>query len=83
MVLQGWMGIQSSVYMLYKRRLSTQPCGEPVLSVKVDEIWSLTITVCGRSERKFLIHAKVTGEKSRVTSLAVWISRIMVLKAEL
>ena len=34
MVLEGWVGVQSSVRMEYRRRLSTQPWGDPVLSVR-------------------------------------------------
>ena len=36
------------MYKEYSSGLSTQPCGEPVLSVMVDERWGPSFTVCGR-----------------------------------
>lgn len=42
--------------------LSTQPRGDPVLSVGGEEQRGNTLTVCGWSVRKSLIQAQVEGE---------------------
>ena len=39
MVFVEWAGLQSYVYSEYSVGLSTQPCGEPVRGVMVEERW--------------------------------------------
>ena len=63
------MGVQSCVYREYRSGLSTQPWGEPVLRVRVEEQVVPTLTVCGRSVRKFLIQAQIEGGESDVGQL--------------
>lgn len=66
--------------MLHRRGLNTQPRGEPVLSLRMDEHW---LTDCGRSVRKFWIQAQVAEGKSRAASFSTRMSDMIVLKAEL
>lgn len=67
----------------YRRGLSTQPCGEPVLSVRVEDRWGPSLTVWDRLVRKSFIQAHVRGGRPRVTSLVRRMSGMIVLKAEL
>ena len=52
MVLLDWAGLQSVVQREQSNRLSTHACGEPVLSVRVEERWCPSLTVWGRLEKK-------------------------------
>ena len=70
MVLVGWVGVQSWVYKEYSSGLSTQPCGEPVLRVMVEERWGPSFTVCGRFERKSFIQVQMEGERSSASQFA-------------
>lgn len=74
MLLVGWVGKQSKVYRVYSRGLRTQPWGEPVLRVNVEEWWGPSLPVCGRFDRKCLIQVQV---------LLYNISGMIVLNAEL
>ena len=82
MVLVGWVRVQSYVYKEYSNGLSTQPCGEPVLSVMVEERWGPSFTVCGRFVRKSFIQVQ-EGERPSAVSLLTSMSGMMVLNAEL
>ncbi len=54
-----------------------------MLSVQVEERWGPSLTVWGRSVRKFLIQVQVSEGKPRSVSLLKRMSGMMVLKAEL
>ena len=83
MVLVGWVGVQSWVYKEYSSGLSTQPCGEPVLRVMVEERWGPSFTVCGRFERKSFIQVQMEGERPSAVHLLTSMSGMIVLKAAL
>ena len=51
--------MQSWVYSENRVGLSTQPCGEPVLSVMVEERWGPSLTVYVWFVRKSLIQVQV------------------------
>ena len=55
---------------------------EPVLSMRVEELWVPILTDCGRFVRKSFIQAQVAGGKSRAASLLTRMLGMMVLKAE-
>ena len=83
MVLVGWVGVESWVYKEYSSGLSTQPCGEPVLSVMVEERWGPSFTVCGRFVRKSFIQVQMEGERPSAVHLLTSMSGMIVLNAEL
>lgn len=51
MVLEKWMGVQLCVYRVKRSGLRTQPLGEPVLSVMVEEQWGPVKTKAAASMR--------------------------------
>uniref|UniRef100_A0A3Q0T7B0 C-type lectin domain-containing protein n=1 Tax=Amphilophus citrinellus TaxID=61819 RepID=A0A3Q0T7B0_AMPCI len=63
-----WTGLQSWVYRQYRKGVSTQPCGEPVLIVLLDERWGPGLTVWGRLVKMSFIQEHVRGGRPRVCS---------------
>lgn len=47
--LLGCEGVQLLVQMVYRKGLCTHLCGEPLLSDRVDDLWSPTSTDCDTS----------------------------------
>src|SRR4029434_9760427 len=63
--------------------LNTQPCGAPVLSVRLVEVMLPSRTACGLSVRKFSIQLHMEGLMFRSCSCMMSLDGTMVLKAEL
>ncbi len=63
------MGVQSCVNRVKRAGLRTQHCGTPVFRVRVEEIYSPTLTFCGLFVRKSRIHEQSLVVKPRFLSL--------------
>lgn len=63
--LETGAGTQSCVYSEYSNGLSTQPCEEPVLSVRVEKTWEPSLTNCGRFVRKSIVQEQMFEESPR------------------
>lgn len=51
-VVMGEGLVQSLVYSVYRKGLSTQPCGAPVLVMMVQDLSVQTLMACGLLVRK-------------------------------
>jgi hypothetical protein len=51
-VLESCLAIQSWVNRMYRRGLSTHPCGAPVLRISMADVLLPTLTTWGRPVRK-------------------------------
>jgi len=71
------------VYKEYSKGLRTQPCGEPVLRMIVEEVLLSILTDCGLWIRKSRIQLQGEEPSPRPWSLEMSIVGILVLKAEL
>ena len=67
----------------YSRGLNTQPCGAPVLSVRLEEVMLPSRTACGLPVRKFSIQLHMERLMFRSCSFMMSLDGTMVLKAEL
>ena len=65
----------------YRRGLSMQPCGAPVLRISEQEVLFPTLTTWGRPVRKSRIQREVFSP--RILSLVMSFEGTMVLNAEL
>lgn len=74
--------MQFDVFRVKRRGLRTHPCAEPVLSVMLEQQCGPSLTDCGWSFKKFLIHRKVV-ERPRYSSFCTRVSGMMLLNAEL
>ena len=63
------MGVQSCVKSVKSTGLSTQPCGELVFRMRVEEVLFPILTPFGRCERKSMIHEHSCEQKLRVLIL--------------
>src|SRR4029434_6274585 len=83
MMLELCVAIQSCVYREYRRGLSTQPWGAPVLGVSEMEVWLPILTTWGLLVRKSRIQLHRGVLRPRLLSLGTSLAGTIVLNAEL